>query len=150
MFINLAGLPGKIKQLYDYLTSNVDVTVSSRAPASTALSNAVWTNTRANKLDQLDQLDAAISSRLATAVKSVQRGTFSFDAPSLDITIAAVDIAKALVILQPGQGWAGGSYGNYLSLPYGVLIDATTLRIYYPGSASGPPCTGSWQVIEYK
>ena len=150
MFINLAGLPGKLKQLSDYLTSKLDATISSRAPASTALTNAVWTNARANKLDQLDLLDATISSRLATAVKSVQRGTFSFGTSSLDITIAAVDTAKALVDVQPGQGWAGGSYGAYLSLPYGVLINATTLRIYYPNSSSGPICAGSWQVVEFK
>jgi len=39
--------------------ANLDAPISSRAPASTALSNAVWTNTKAG------YLDAAISSRLA-------------------------------------------------------------------------------------
>jgi len=40
--------------------SNIDTTVSSRAPASTALSNMIWTDARASKLDNLD---ATISSR---------------------------------------------------------------------------------------
>ena len=39
---------------------NLDTTISSRAPASTALSNVVWTDARASKLDNLD---VAISSR---------------------------------------------------------------------------------------
>ena len=39
---------------------NLDTTVSSRAPASTALSNATWTDARAAKLDNLD---ATVSSR---------------------------------------------------------------------------------------
>lgn len=42
---------------------NLDAAVTSRASAATALSNAVWTDTRAGKLDNLD---AAITTRLAT------------------------------------------------------------------------------------
>lgn len=59
----------RLKQIYDYLTGNLsstraakidnlDVTISSRAPASTALSTATWTATRAAKLDSLDRLQA--------------------------------------------------------------------------------------------
>jgi len=40
--------------------TNLDETISSRAPASTALSNATWTDARAAKLDNLD---ATVSSR---------------------------------------------------------------------------------------
>lgn len=54
----LLGLPAKVKTLVDRLTStratnldNLDATVSSRSAASTALSNAVWTDARAGKLD---------------------------------------------------------------------------------------------------
>ncbi len=42
---------------------NLDALVSSRAPANTALSNAVWTNARAALLDRLGYLDTTISSR---------------------------------------------------------------------------------------
>lgn len=42
----------------------LDATISSRAPSATALSTAQWTNGRASNLDNLDAL---VSSRLATA-----------------------------------------------------------------------------------
>jgi hypothetical protein len=43
---------------------NLDTTISSRAPAATALSNATWTDARASKLDNLD---VAVSTRLAAS-----------------------------------------------------------------------------------
>lgn len=62
------GIPGKLKTLLDRLTStratnldNLNATVSSRAPASSALSSATWTGTRAAKLDNLDNLDASVN-----------------------------------------------------------------------------------------
>lgn len=58
----LLSVPGKLKSISDYLTgtlypyittrtANLDTNVNSRAPASTALTNATWTDTRAGKLD---------------------------------------------------------------------------------------------------
>lgn len=54
----LLGLPAKVKTLVDRLTStratnldNLDAAVSTRSAASTALSNVVWTDARAGKLD---------------------------------------------------------------------------------------------------
>lgn len=46
------------------ITGRIDANVSSRAAASTALSNVDWTSARAGKLDNLD---AEVSSRLAAA-----------------------------------------------------------------------------------
>lgn len=58
----LAGLPGKLKTLTDRLTSgraanldNLDATMTSRAAASTALSNATWTDALAAKLLAMKQ-----------------------------------------------------------------------------------------------
>lgn len=58
MIAALLGLPGKMKVLTDRLTSaratkldNLNATVSSRAAASTALTNVVWSDARAAKLD---------------------------------------------------------------------------------------------------
>jgi hypothetical protein len=48
--------------------TNLDTTVGSRAPASTALSNATWTDARAAKLDNLD---ATISSRSTLTASDV-------------------------------------------------------------------------------
>ncbi len=56
--ITTAGSIGKL--IKDYL----DAAISSRAASATALSNSTWTDARAGKLDNLD---ATISSRLATA-----------------------------------------------------------------------------------
>jgi len=58
----LYGVPGKLKTMLDRLTSaraakidNLDAAVTTRAAASTALSNAVWTDARAGKLDNAAQ-----------------------------------------------------------------------------------------------
>lgn len=60
MLAILAGVPGKLKTLIDRLTStraanldNLNATITSRAAASTALSNATWTDGRAAKLDNI-------------------------------------------------------------------------------------------------
>lgn len=54
-----SGAPGStmktLQEIYDYVTtrtSNLDATVSSRAPSSTALTTATWTGTKAGYLDQ--------------------------------------------------------------------------------------------------
>lgn len=55
----LLGVPGKLKAVYDYLTTNwtttraakLDYLTANVAVASTALSNAQWTNARAAQLD---------------------------------------------------------------------------------------------------
>lgn len=70
MLMMLAGLPGKMKTLLDRLTAaragnldRLDATVSSRAPASTALLRAVWSDARAASLDlitaaRMEKIDA--------------------------------------------------------------------------------------------
>jgi len=75
MWTMLAGVPGKLKTMADRLTAgraanldNLNATVSSRAAASTALSNATWTNDRAAKLDTLLSL---------TPTAAIQKSTFS-------------------------------------------------------------------------
>ena len=61
----LLGVPGKLKTISDYLAAylsptrcakidNLDTTLTSRAPASTALSTATWTGTRAGFLDKIE------------------------------------------------------------------------------------------------
>lgn len=91
----LLGVPGKLKALLDRLTADragyldrLDATVSSRAPASTALSSATWTGPRAAKLDEI-------------GIKSIQRGTIVVSAGgtstgSNTATISAVATGKAV------------------------------------------------------
>ncbi len=62
--IGPGGLDDLIVNMNDAVTSYLDVAISTRAPASTALSTANWTNARAGKLDFLDAL---VSSRLPTS-----------------------------------------------------------------------------------
>jgi hypothetical protein len=50
----LLPLLNRITQDRGTKIDNLDTTISSRAPASTALSNVTWTNTRAGYLDNLD------------------------------------------------------------------------------------------------
>ena len=65
MWTMLAGVPGKLKTLADRLTATraanldkLDANITTRAAAATALSNAVWTDTRAGKLDKVDGIEA--------------------------------------------------------------------------------------------
>lgn len=60
MWIALASLPGKLNTLLSRLTAdratkldNLDAVVSTRAPSSTALSNAVWTDPLATKVNNI-------------------------------------------------------------------------------------------------
>lgn len=65
MWTMLAGVPGKLKTLLDRLTvtraanlDKLDANITTRAPASTALTNAVWSDARAGRLDKIDGLEA--------------------------------------------------------------------------------------------
>jgi len=68
----------------DTRLNNLDATISSRAPASTALSDVQWTNARALNLDNLD---TTVSSRLSSA---------SYVAPNnADISAIKTDVENA-------------------------------------------------------
>ena len=65
MWTMLAGVPGKLKTLIDRLTATraanldkLDANITTRAAAATALSNAVWSDARAGKLDKIDGIEA--------------------------------------------------------------------------------------------
>jgi hypothetical protein len=66
----------------------LDTTISSRAPASTALSNVTWTNTRAG---YLDNLDATVSSRSTlTAAQVWSYGTKNVTATTIPSVIQSI------------------------------------------------------------
>lgn len=92
-------------------------------------------------------LDTAVSSRLATAVNSVQTGYVlggaqvgsGEDTSYVDVTISAVNTAKSIIFINQ---WTN----TYTSLT-GRLLNSTTLRLSHQSSAGA----GSrWQVVEYK
>jgi hypothetical protein len=155
----LYGLPGRIKILIDRLTAtragnldNLNATVSSRAPSSTALSSSVWTGTKAG------YLDAAISGRASQAsvdalpqgiIESIQRGTATTSgiATSFTATISAVNLSKSFVVAQFRRN--DTSTVDYNGLITAKLTSTTQITFTrYNGSGSGDTLV-EWQVIEY-
>jgi hypothetical protein len=161
----LLGVPGKLATIYTYLTSylsatrcakidNLDVNIISRAPSSTALSTAVWSNATADKINL---------GGIPGTVKSIQSGYVNAagtvgaagaeDEKYLDVTIAAVVVAKCVVQVSPGfynRFVANGVDGNmevYPEIRSGRVTSTTNLRL---GAASPVnSIRGRWAVIEY-
>lgn len=140
----LLGVPGKLKTLLGL----VDVASSTRAPASTALSTAVWPATKAG------YLDVSISSRLATAINSIQTGWIgaalgssggSEDARYTNVTISSVDTTKAVVLYELKLS----SATNHVYQPSARLTSATNLRISLPINDAAS-VYGRWVVVEFK
>lgn len=98
--------------------TDLDAAVSSRAPASTALSTAQWTNTRAGNLDNLD---ATISSRApaATALSTTQwTNTRATNLDNLDTTVSsrATNAGAASAV------WEELTAGHSTSGSFGLLV----------------------------
>ena len=145
MWTMLAGVPGKLKTLIDRLTATraanldkLDATVSSRAAASTALSNAVWSDARAAKLD-------------AIGVKSIQRGSFTWGAAETtkSVTISSVTTGRAILLLSYSTTTSATNVGEAMRETFtaGNITSATSLSFTRGKSAA----TGlvEWQVIEF-
>ena len=147
----LLGVPGKLKTVIDHLQTylsstrcakidNLDAAMSSRAPASTAVSNANYTPARAALLDGIIQ---------TSVIKSIQTGYISQsgiagsgeDLYYQDRTITAVDISKCIVIVQ-GVDDSGGMS----KMVTGRLTSTTNVRV----SSSVASVTGRWYVVEFK
>lgn len=118
----------------------LDTTVSSRAPASTALDSGVWTSTRAGKLDNLD---ATIGS--CTRIKSIQRGiiTLTTAATSASATIASVVMAKTEL------RFLGFSQSVASSSPQLFLANSTTITASRYSTEGGVNIQISWELTEY-
>jgi hypothetical protein len=148
----LLGVPGKLKTISDFLTTNwtavraakvdnLDAAVSSRAAATTALTNVTWTDARAAKLD----LIAASGS----VIQSIQTGVYGGDmyqtGAGKNITITAVNVAKSIVLLQPSRTLV---ISGYVENPRGNLTSSTNLNIYV-GTADAQNSV-IWTVLEFK
>lgn len=147
----LFGVPGKLKTLLDRLTATragyldrIDATVSSRAPASTALDSSVWTGTKAG------YLDAAVTSRLGS-IKAIYKGTISVttsgSSPTAGggtATITAVVDAKTLIFnlgVNDGQN----------STPWCrvELTNTTTVTAYVKANSTAGTFTVGYMVVEF-
>ena len=153
----LLGLPGRIKILIDRITStrasnldNLDGAVSSRAPASTALSSSVWTGTKAGYVDTAISGRASQSSVDAiptSPIKSVQRGVATVaDTAPHNVTISSVDLGKSVLTFSYGEDAETDLMADHLL--WGWLTSSTNIRFDNYESAVSY-YTIAWQVIEY-
>lgn len=179
MWTMLAGVPGKLKTLLDRLTAtraalldNLNATVGSRAPASSALSNAVWTDTRAGRLDASVLVNGAIKAiHTGWVAQDVTHGTTvksTEDAAYLDIAIPAVNVGKSIVLFVGAGGASVSSVttadridnireglrdsSNYRSEVSGRLTSSTNLRLATTSGYNStwiPAIVGRWTVIEF-
>lgn len=147
MLAFLLGVPGKLTALMaDYTTAraakidNLDAAVTTRAAASTAVSNVDYTAARAAKLDAIIQTtviqnvqSGVINGAVGTAGGSYASGCYR------DVAISAVVTGKSVVLI-----WSGNSAMSYS----GQLTSTTNLRI--ENTVAGSQFFVSWQVVEFK
>jgi len=122
MFAILASVPGKLKTLLDRLTSTraanldkLDANITTRAAASTALSNAVWTDARAGKLDIVGTpVEATGKSPMAGGIPIMSSGMLYLQqtARTTPGTTVAVDIAGSGVLNLASLRIVTGSSGG--------------------------------------
>lgn len=167
MWTMLAGVPGKLKTLIDRLTATraanldkLDANISTRAAASTALSNATWdgtlagnlaalTTTRAARLDATVLVDGVIKSvqtGYADPATILPNGAAGQDYWHFNIGISAVAMNKSIVLFQP--------IGLQSTIPLMTarLTSSTNLRISRKGQATPSDfgtAGGQWTVLEF-
>ena len=136
----LLGVPGKLKTIADYMTTNLsptraakidnaDVATSTRAPASTALSTATWTAAMASTMFRVKSLQ-----NVSVTIGATSTSTF-------DTTVSAVDTAKTIILI---CGKAFGSGEDPLSAEFKfTLTSSTNLRAQRGSNVS---VSGSYQV----
>lgn len=149
----LLGVPGKLKTIYDYLVANLsttrtakidnlDAAISTRAAASTALTNATWTDAKAGFID------GAISGRLGS-IKAIYTGniTIANGASSGTATITAVNTAKAIYF---GRGFNPTGFSGALDIsqvPIVTLTNSTTVTATRGGTTQA--MSVAYTVVEF-
>ena len=110
----LFGVPGKLKTLLTRVPADnatqiakLDDTITSRAPAGTAVSNAVLTPGRSALLDNLD---ASISS-VATSVAAVKLQSVIYSTAGTDTFTVPTGVTVFYLTMQ-GAGGGGGGVGS--------------------------------------
>lgn len=143
MLMMLAGVPGKMKQLLDRLTAaradnldRIDATVSSRAPANTALLRAVWSDARAAALDlitaaRMARIDAMPIKYDPTGAKTIQwintqaeRGTTGSQTL---VTVTGPGVLETVSVTARGYGSTGSASGTATIVIDGVTLPAVSV-----------------------
>jgi hypothetical protein len=81
---------------------------------------------------------------MTSPIKSIQRG-IATGTDTVDVTIAAVDLAKSVLIVN--GAYAGVLSGDDVKGMHGGFINSTTIR--FTTQYTGVKITANWQVIEY-
>lgn len=154
MIAFLLGVPGKLSALMaDYTTARaakidlLDSAVSTRAPASTALSNLDYTAARAAKLDAVILTSVIASYQSGYVGAAPATGGTGQDARYIDVAIAAVASTAKCVILVNGYHDDGTGNGP---TAMARLTSTTNLRISTPQGGAGGAIYARWQVVEFK
>ena len=159
MWTMLAGVPGKLKTMLDRLTStraanldNLNATISSRAAASTALSNAVWTDTRAGKLDLLPLVDPASESPIAADWPTLVFGGFgTADAEVVRRVVGGVAFTTVSLSLVDVVSVTGRGVLNFVAITPGNATSLVQLQIIVDGvtvldATDGGASNNQWAV----
>lgn len=155
--IDWYGVPGKLKTLTDRLTSaratnldNLNATITSTAPASTALSVVTWTNALATLLGntiQTSVMGGLVQEGWLYDV-TLLNGTVE-DEKYYDVPVSAVVIGKCPII----EFQLRGNIGTNVTPAYGVtcrLTTTTNLRISAGSAGGATTLRGRWRVVELK
>lgn len=159
MWTMLAGVPGKLKTLIDRLTAtraanldNLNATISSRAAASTALSSAVWTDTRAGKLDLLPLVDPVAESPIATGWPPLVFGGFgTTDAEAVRRVVGGVVFTTASLSLVDVVSITGRGVLNFVAITTTNATSSAQLQIIVDGvtlldATGGGASNNQWAV----
>lgn len=94
------------------IVDNINATISSRAPASTALSNATWTDARAVNVDKLD---AAVSSRSTLTQSQIISDVTPFQGASIaSILSNSSNTVSSLTGTYNASGVSSNTSGNVM------------------------------------
>jgi len=142
--INFSDIEADIQKLFNYvneLNSLVDVAISTRAPADTALSNTTWTDDLAVRLDAQTNRRSGMFRR-----EWWEPGTYEFTVPK-DLPI--VDVIDGIgygegFITACAAGAGGGATGGSSSVENGTAGGSTTFGnlLTLLGGAGGRAATG--------
>lgn len=164
MLMMLAGLPGKMKQLLDRLSAaraanldRIDTSISSRAPANTALLRAVWSDARAAALDlitaaRMARIDAIPVKYDPAGAKTIE--WINTQAPRLTtgsqalITVTGPGVLESAAVTARGRASTGSASGSATVVIDGVTLPAvivsgsgtvgTTTDLVGPAAGTGP------------
>lgn len=146
----LLGVPGRLAAVLGRLTQsradkldNLDAAITTRAPASTALSIAQWTNARALLLDNLASLLTGVVNSIQTGYASAPTSSGSGeDTAYADVMVSAVTVAKAFPLILVADAQSTSKFWT------ARLTSTTNLRLSCTAAAGLVRIR--WYLIEFK